>query len=63
MEPVASIHFRIGGGGGGELEIWQKNSARFEHKVAISNSAREARRKNEDCVCFVVFFMLNLMVL
>ena len=29
----------------------------------LSNFSRVARRKNEHCVCLVVFFMLNFMVL
>ena len=54
-QAAASIHFSDWGGGGVKVRKMPNFSARFARKVAISNFSREARRKNENCVCLVVF--------
>ena len=46
--------FRMGGGGV-KVRKMPNFSARFARKVPISNFSRKARRKNENCVCLVVF--------
>ena len=50
--------FGWGGGGGAKVLKWQKISARSARKVAISNFARIARRKNENFICLVVYFII-----
>ena len=53
-QAAASIHFSDGGGGV-KVRKMPNFSARFARKVPISNFSRKARRKNENCVCLVVF--------
>ena len=53
----ASIHFSDGGGGGQKYGKCQNCSVRSARKSVISNFAREARRKIENCVCLIVFFV------
>ena len=52
---AASIHFSDGGGG----QKLEKCTHKKSRKIAISNFARIARRKNENCVSLVVFFYVK----
>ena len=53
-QAAASIHFSDWGGGV-KVRKMPNFSARFARKVPISNFSRKAPRKNENCVCLVVF--------